>query len=596
MTQALNNIEKLKQIQDMLKTTTHSIKLPRIVCIGTQSSGKSSVLEKLLQRDILPKGKDITTRCPIEINTRKTDKDFEYAMIDDKMVKSFGKIKQHILKAMNDNCGEGITISHKKVVLDVYLKNSMEISLIDLPGLTQIPLVGQPCDIDMQLERMALEYIKDESTIIMAIVAANIDISTAEVLKLAKRVDPDGARTLGVLTKIDLMDKDTDCYEILTNKITRLEKGFVGCINRGQSQLNTNFQLAAHFDQEKKYFENSEVYKKLVPKIGSLYLIERVNEIFSELLDSELPNLKIKINRDLDDIESSLSQHEVQLDKSGIFASYSKTLRNILKEKYFKNEYIFRYSQSKSILVDFKNNFQIAPENYVFDDKLKDEIKNSNSVFISEKLFKRIVSERFATLRGVVFNSFDKSMNVILKHIESIESDSYKKLPFAIHEKIKRKLTHQCQALKVEYDRFLLIQNSFINVSHPDFSKQNILRNVLKKYVNQKRVKGADRNLMFFFNTNKSDIIEFDEEFDISLIFDFSNTYFECYKKFFVDYGMKMAHFYFIDYLITEFKKCDDFMGLEPELFKENPELIKKMKKLVDNKSINKAILNILNM
>lgn len=595
MTLTMTNIEKLKQIQDKLKCINHSINLPRIVCIGTQSSGKSSVLEKLIQRDILPKGKDITTRCPIEINTRRSDKDYEYVMVKDKIIKGFGKVKQHIVKAMSENCGEGVAISHKKVTVDVYLHNCIEISLIDLPGLTKIPLEGQPLDIETQLEKITIDCIKEENTIIMAIVPANIDITTAEVLKLCKRVDPEGSRTLGVLTKIDLMDKETNCLEILKNNVTRLSKGFIGCISRGQSQLNSNFQLSAHFETERKFFENNDIYKSLTPKIGSLYLVARINEIFSELLNKELPNLKIRITRSLEEIEAQLSQYEMKLDDSSVLAKYGKIIRNILKEKYIKGSGIFKYSQERSIIVDFKNTFQIMSETYSFDRKLEEEIRNSNSVFVSEKLFKRIVSERFSTLRDAIFNSFDRSMHIIINHIESITSDCYKKLPPAILSIIRNKLIVQSNALKTEYDRFLSIQDSFINISHPDFCKQNILRNVLKKYVNRKKSKATDRNLMFFFNSAKSETIEFDDDFDISLLFDFSNTYFECYKKFFIDHGMKMAHFYFIDFLIKEFKNSANFLCLDPSLFKEDPDVIMKMENLVKLRDVSVSIIKILN-
>lgn len=595
MTHLLTNIEKLTQIQQMLKTVDHTITLPRIVCIGAQSSGKSSILEKLIQRDILPKGKDITTRCPIEINTRKSDTGYEYVIINDMLVKNFSKVKQHIINAMDNNCGQGRVISTKKVVIDVYLLNSIEISLIDLPGLTKIPLEGQPLDIDLQLERLAIDHIKDENVIIMAVVPANIDISTADILKLCKRVDPEGNRTLGVLTKIDLMDKDTDCIDILKNKVTKLKNGYVGVINRGQSQLNKNCQLIAHLDHEKKYFETNIIYKALNPNIGTAYLIERINSIFSNLLETELPKLKTAINKSLDIIEEQLSQHSVEHSKADIFNKYSKLIRNILKEKYIKNNVLFRYNQSRSLVVDFKTCFQIETVEYFFDDKLKDEIRNSNSVFISEKIFKKIVSDRFSTLRNSIFNSFEHSMHVIFKHVLSIKSEYYKNLPTAFSDKIKRILFNQNNMLKSEYDRFLLIQDSFINVSHPDFCKQSILRDVLQKYVNSKKIKSIDRGIMFFFNSDKKDTIEIDEKFDISLLFDFSNTYFECYRKFFVDHGMKMAHFYFIDHLINVFKESKNMMGVDNEFFKEDEEVMKKIYESVKVKEVSMAILDILN-
>lgn len=79
------------------------------------------------------------------------------------------------------------------------------------PGLTKVAIEGQPASIVQDLEDMCKQYIKGDNAIILAVTPANADLATSDALRLAKEVDPMGERTIGVLTKIDIMDKGTDC-------------------------------------------------------------------------------------------------------------------------------------------------------------------------------------------------------------------------------------------------------------------------------------------------------------------------------------------------------------------------------------------------
>lgn len=88
----------------------------------------------------------------------------------------------------------------------MYSPNVLDLTLIDLPGMTKVPIGDQPPDIEFQIKDMLLDYIENSNTIILAISSANSDIANSDALKLAREVDPTGERTLGVITKIDLMD------------------------------------------------------------------------------------------------------------------------------------------------------------------------------------------------------------------------------------------------------------------------------------------------------------------------------------------------------------------------------------------------------
>ena len=81
----------------------------------------------------------------------------------------------------------------------------LTLTLVDLPGVTRVPVGDQPRDIEKQIRDMLLKYISKPGAIILAVTAANVDLANSDGLKLAREVDPEGTRTIGVLTKVDLM-------------------------------------------------------------------------------------------------------------------------------------------------------------------------------------------------------------------------------------------------------------------------------------------------------------------------------------------------------------------------------------------------------
>lgn len=120
----------------------------------------------------------------------------------------------------------------------------------------------QPPDIERQIREMVLTHISDVNTLILAVSPANEDIINSEALKIAKEVDPEGVRTIGVLTKLDLMDQGTDVRGILENRLLPLKLGYVGVVNRSQKDIDCSkdIQLA----KEKKFFLMNPAYRYLL--------------------------------------------------------------------------------------------------------------------------------------------------------------------------------------------------------------------------------------------------------------------------------------------------------------------------------------------
>ena len=82
-----------------------------------------------------------------------------------------------------------------------------------------MPVGDQPRDIERQIRDMLIKYISKPGCIILAVTAANVDLANSDGLKMARDVDPDGSRTIGVLTKVDLMDNGTDVVDILAGRV-----------------------------------------------------------------------------------------------------------------------------------------------------------------------------------------------------------------------------------------------------------------------------------------------------------------------------------------------------------------------------------------
>ncbi len=128
-------------------------------------------------------------------------------------------------------------MSHDPIVLKVFSPNVVTLTLVDLPGITKVPVGDQPADIEQQIREMILTYISNPNSIILAVSSANTDFSTSEALKLARDADPDGRRTLAVVTKLDLMDHGTDAYDVLCGRVIPVKLGIVGVINRSQLDI-----------------------------------------------------------------------------------------------------------------------------------------------------------------------------------------------------------------------------------------------------------------------------------------------------------------------------------------------------------------------
>eukprot|EP00656_Telonema_subtile_P019445 TRINITY_DN2068_c0_g1_i4.p2 TRINITY_DN2068_c0_g1~~TRINITY_DN2068_c0_g1_i4.p2 ORF type:complete len:254 (-),score=76.85 TRINITY_DN2068_c0_g1_i4:3-764(-) len=211
------------------------IDLPQIAVVGAQSSGKSSVLENIVGRDFLPRGSDIVTRRPLVLQLincpNQTEEYGEFLHKPGHKFHDFNDIRKEIEADTDRITGGDKGISPQPINLKIMSPHVLNLTLVDLPGVTKVAVGNQPKDIEEQIKKMVLTYIERPSCIILAITPANTDIANSDALKFASSVDPQGMRTLGVITKLDLMDQGTDAVDVLMGRVVPLRLGYLSLIH-----------------------------------------------------------------------------------------------------------------------------------------------------------------------------------------------------------------------------------------------------------------------------------------------------------------------------------------------------------------------------
>lgn len=222
----------------------------------------------------------------------------------------FDQVRKEIEDETDRVTGANKGISPVPINLRVFSPNVLNLTLIDLPGMTKVPVGDQPADIETQIRDMLMTYICRETCLILAVTPANSDLATSDALKLAKEVDPQGLRTIGVLTKIDLMDEGTDAKDILENRVFPLRRGYVGVINRSQKDIVGRKDIRASLDAERKFFLSHASYRHLADRLGTPYLQKTLNQQLTNHIKDTLPALRDTLQKKLYSMEKEVSEYK----------------------------------------------------------------------------------------------------------------------------------------------------------------------------------------------------------------------------------------------------------------------------------------------
>lgn len=321
--QAINQI--YRQNSNLI---SKKVNLPEIVVVGTQSSGKSSVLNGILSMDLLPTGGNMVTRVPLNISLIQTSKPQTHDGVE-KVQLEFGNyhegvwnvkkqyylthpsptveeiqaVRKMIELETNQKAGDGMNISMEEINMRIYSPNVPTLTLTDLPGLTTVACTdrGQPEDISDQIKTMVGKYISSSQAIILAVMAARTDLEADLGFGLVKQHDPEGQRTIGVLTKIDLMNIDNDVSDYLygnenISRALKLKHGYYALRNRTSKQINEEKKTPLDGRQiETDFFRKHPVYgpmmndEVLKTRFGITELGQSLGLILTDAIKNALP-------------------------------------------------------------------------------------------------------------------------------------------------------------------------------------------------------------------------------------------------------------------------------------------------------------------
>ncbi|CAA7397489.1 unnamed protein product [Spirodela intermedia] len=402
--------------------------LPAIAVVGGQSSGKSSVLESIVGKDFLPRGSGIVTRRPLVLQLHKIDDGREYAEflhLPRKRFTDFAQVRKEISDETDRETGRSKQISSVPIHLSIYSPNVVNLTLIDLPGLTKVAVEGQPDSIVADIENMVRSFIEKPNCIILAISPANQDLATSDAIKISREVDPKGERTFGVLTKIDLMDKGTDAVDILEGKSYRLQYPWIGVVNRSQADINKNVDMIAARRRERDYFSTTPEYKHLAHRMGSEHLAKMLSKHLETVIKSRIPSLQSLISKSIHELETELNRlgKPVATDAGGKLYMIMEICR--IFDQNFKEHLDGVRSGGDKVNNVFDNQLPMALKRLQFDKQLSMEnvrklITEADGyqphLIAPEQGYRRLIESSLVSIRGPAEASVD-AVHSILKEL-----------------------------------------------------------------------------------------------------------------------------------------------------------------------------------
>jgi len=511
----------INKLQDIFNAIgSDAIQLPQIVVVGVQSSGKSSVLENIVGQDFLPRGTGIVTRRPLVLQLMHVDCSLssdngklscdddsdgsrdenneikpwaKFLHTKDKIYYDFQEVKQEIERETERMCGTNKGICTDAIHLKVFSSKVLNLSLVDLPGLTKIPVGDQPDDIEQQIRELTLRYISNPNCIIVAVTPANVDFATSEALNIAKSVDPDGRRTLAVVTKLDIMDAGTDAIDVLCGRTIPVKLGIIGVTNRSQLDINRNKSIEDALSDEHAFFQKK--YPSIASRNGTKYLAKTLNRLLMHHIRDQLPNLKTRVNVLMAQSQSLLASYgdEVE-DKNATLlqiitafaAEYCNTIdgtsRNIETTELCGGAricYIFHETFGKTLE-------QIDPLGGLTDLDILTAIRNANgsrpSWFVPEISFELLVKRQIKRLEEPSLRCVElvhEEMQRIVQHSVAHDVIRFPYLRDCIVEVVTQLLRKRLPITNDMVSNLVAIELAYINTKHPDFTEATFVSEVL---------------------------------------------------------------------------------------------------------------------
>ncbi|XP_028313599.1 dynamin-2-like isoform X8 [Gouania willdenowi] len=503
-------IPLINKLQDAFSSIGQScnLDLPQIAVVGGQSAGKSSVLENFVGRDFLPRGSGIVTRRPLILQLVNSNAEYaEFLHCKGRKFVDFDEVRLEIEAETDRLTGSNKGISPIPINLRVCSPNVLNLTLIDLPGMTKVAIGDQPHDIEHQIRDMILQFITKESCLILAVTPANSDLANSDALKIAKEVDPQGLRTVGVITKLDLMDEGTDARDILENKLLPLRRGYIGVVNRSQKDIDGKKDIRAALAAERKFFLSHPGYRHIAERMGTSHLQKTLNQQLTNHIRDTLPGLRSKLQSQLLSLEKEVEEYKNYRPDDP--SRKTKALLQMVQQFGVDFEKCIEGSGDQ---VDTSNLSGGAKINRIFHERFPFELVKME---FDEKELRKEISYAIKNIHGVRTGLFTPDLAfeaIVKKQIIKLKEPCLKCIDLVIQELINtvRQCTNKLGSyprLREETERIVTtyvrerdsktkdqvlqlidIELSYINTNHEDFigfanAQQRTAANATKKRV-----------------------------------------------------------------------------------------------------------------
>ncbi|ERE75163.1 dynamin-1-like protein, partial [Cricetulus griseus] len=468
------------------------------------SSGKSSVLESLVGRDLLPRGTGVVTRRPLilqlvhvspedkrkttgEENGVEAEEWGKFLHTKNKLYTDFDEIRQEIENETERISGTNKGVSPEPIHLKVFSPNVVNLTLVDLPGMTKVPVGDQPKDIELQIRELILRFISNPNSIILAVTAANTDMATSEALKISREVDPDGRRTLAVITKLDLMDAGTDAMDVLMGRVIPVKLGIIGVVNRSQLDINNKKSVTDSIRDEYAFLQKK--YPSLANRNGTKYLARTLNRLLMHHIRDCLPELKTRINVLAAQYQSLLNSYgEPVDDKSAtllqLITKFATEYCNTIEgtAKYIETSelcggaricYIFHETFGRTLE-------SVDPLGGLNTIDILTAIRNATgprpALFVPEVSFELLVKRQIKRLEEPSLRCVElvhEEMQRIIQHCSNYSTQEllrFPKLHDAIVEVVTCLLRKRLPVTNEMVHNLVAIELAYINTKHPDFA------------------------------------------------------------------------------------------------------------------------------
>ncbi|KAI0285645.1 dynamin protein dnm1 [Russula brevipes] len=488
-------IKLVNRLQDTFSNLGGELDMPQLAVVGSQSAGKSSVLENIVGRDFLPRGQGIVTRRPLVLQLIHTPDGEEWGQFLhlDKRFVDFAEIRREIEQETFRVAGQNKGVSKLPIHLRICSPNVLDLTLVDLPGLTKIPVGDQPSDIEKQIRTLVLDYISKPNCVILAVSAANVDLANSDSLKLARSVDPQGRRTTGILTKLDLMDAGTHALDVLTGRMYPLKLGFIGVVNRSQRDIDADKSMPDALESEIEFFKCHPQYRNISHKNGTKHLAKTLNHVLMGHIRDKLPDMKARLN-------TLMGQAQQELDTFGDEAIYGDSNQQgglVLRlMTQFARDFVTSI-EGTNVDISTKELSGGARIYYIFNDvfgnalsgidstqsletqDIRTAIRNSTgprpSLFVPEVAFDLLVKPQIKLLEAPSLRCVELVYEELVKICHNCTSTELRRFP-RLHaqliETVSELLRERLGPTSSYAQSLIDIQVAYINTNHPHLPQQ----------------------------------------------------------------------------------------------------------------------------